>query len=137
LVEFGGTRLLPLVLLADYVNIVAERLPGLLEAMCRNERYVWMSEDKVFRMNRTGSYGIARYIHYKHWISLKLHELKNLQYIFYMISNQLFMYTESLGDVHAYVNAAMTSCNYVELTPTASKSIIYRQLFDELNSPVY
>ena len=37
LVEFGGTRFLPLVLPADYVNIVAERLPGLVETMCRNE----------------------------------------------------------------------------------------------------
>ena len=47
------------------------------------------------------------------------------------------MYTEALGDVHAYVNAALASCNYVEPTPTASKSIIYRQLFVELKSPAY
>ena len=53
LVEFGGTRLLPLVLTAEYVNNVAERLPGLLEAMCRNKQFQWRSEDKVFRMNST------------------------------------------------------------------------------------
>ena len=47
------------------------------------------------------------------------------------------MYTEALGDVHSYVNAAMASCNYDEPAPTASRSIIYRQLFDELKSPVY
>jgi len=40
LVEFGGTRILPLVLPADYVNIVAEWLPGFVEAMCRNEHFV-------------------------------------------------------------------------------------------------
>jgi hypothetical protein len=28
-----------------------------------------------------------------YWISFKLHELQNLQYIFYMIRNQLFIYT--------------------------------------------
>jgi len=39
------------------------------------------------------------------------------------------MYTEALGGVHAYVIAAMATCNYVEPTPTASKSIIFRQLF--------
>jgi hypothetical protein len=72
LVEFGGTRLVLLVLPAEYVNIVAESA-----------------------------------------------------YIFYMITNQMFMYTEALGDVHAYVNAAIASCNYVEPAPTASKSIIY------------
>jgi len=46
------------------------------------------------------------------------------------------MYTEVLDDVQAYVNAALASCNYVERAPTASKSIIYIQLFDELKSPV-
>ena len=85
-------------------------------------------------MNSTGPYRIARFTHDKHWISLKLSELRNLQYIFYMITNHLFMYTEVLGVVHAYVNAAMDS---VEQAPTASKPIIHRQLFDELKSPVY
>jgi hypothetical protein len=80
---------------------------------------------------------ISRFTHDKLWISLKLHELRYLQYILYMIPNQLFMYTEALADVHAFVNLSMASCNYVEPTPTASKSIIYRQLFDELKSPVY
>jgi len=54
-----------------------------------------------------------------------------------MVTNQLFMYTEALVDFHAYVNTTMASCNYIEPAPTASKSIIYRQLFDELKSPVY
>ena len=47
------------------------------------------------------------------------------------------MYTEALVDVHAYVNAAMASGSYIEPTPKSSESIIYRQLFDELKSPVY
>jgi hypothetical protein len=42
------------------------------------------------------------------------------------------MYIEALDGVHAYVNAPMACGNYVEPAPTASKSIIYRQLFDEL-----
>jgi len=111
LVEFGETRILPLVLPADYVYIVVERLPGLVEAMCWHERFVWRSEDKVFKMNSTGWYRISRFTHDKHWISLKLHEMRTLQCIFYMITNQLFMYTEALGDVHAYVNTTMTPCN--------------------------
>jgi len=87
---------------------------------CVGTNAVWRSEDKVFRINSTGSYRIARFTFDKHWISLKLHKLRNLQYIFHMITNQMFMYTEALGDVHAYVNAAMTSCNYAEPVPTAS-----------------
>ena len=45
------------------------------------------------------------------------------------------MYTEELGDVHAYVNTTMAFFNYIEPPSTAPKSIIYRQLFDDLKSP--
>ena len=84
LVEFGGTSLLPLVLPADYVNIVVVLLSGLVEAMCRNERFVCRCEDKFFSIHSTGSYRIARFTHVKQLISLKLHELRNFQYIFHM-----------------------------------------------------
>ena len=135
LVECGRTRLLPLVLTAENVNILAERLPGLVEAMSRNEQFHWRSEDKVYRMNSTGSYRVARLAVGKHWISFKLHEMRNLMYIFYMVTNHLLMNTAAMGDVHAYVNAGMASDNYVEPAPPASRSIIYSQLF-ELRSPV-
>jgi hypothetical protein len=91
LVEFGGSKLLPLVLTAEYVATLAERLPRLVEAMCQNEHYQCRSEEKVFRLNTTGSYRVARLTLDKNWISFKLHELRNLQYIFYMITNQLIM----------------------------------------------
>jgi hypothetical protein len=53
-----------------------------------------------------------------------------------MVRKQLLMYTEALSDVQSYVNAAMASDSYVEPTPTASKSTIYRQIFEELKTPV-
>ena len=137
LFEFGGTRILPLVLPAEYVKILAQRLPSPVDAMCRNEGFVWRSEGKDFIIHSTKAYRTARFTHYKHWISLKLPELRTLQYIHHMIMNQLFMYTNALGDVHSYVNTTITSCDYIEPAPTASKSIIYRQLFDELKSPTY
>jgi hypothetical protein len=56
LVDFGGTRTQPLVLSAEYVNIVVERLPGLVEAMCRNEHFMWSSNDKVFKIFSTKAY---------------------------------------------------------------------------------
>ena len=46
------------------------------------------------------------------------------------------MYTKALGDIQAYVNAAVASVNYVEPVLTASKSFIQSQLFEELKSPV-
>jgi len=48
----------------------------------------------------------------------------------------LLIYTEALGDVQTYVSAALASGNYVEPAPTASKYIIYSQIFEELKSPV-
>jgi hypothetical protein len=52
-----------------------------------------------------------------------------------MIRNQLLMYAEASGDVLSYVNAAMTSDNYIEPAPTAPPHVLYRQLFEELKSP--
>ena len=98
--------------------------------MCQNEHYQYKSEDKVFRKNTTGSYGFARMILDKHWISFNLHELRNLLYIFYIITNQLLTYTDALGDVQSYINVAMAYDSYVETAPTASKSILYSQLFE-------
>jgi len=79
LVELGGTRILPLVLPADYVNIGAERLPSLVEAMCRNEHFVWSSEVQEFRLNSTKVYRTTRFIHDKHCISLKLPKMQTLK----------------------------------------------------------
>ena len=81
MVDFGGIRHLPLVLAAEYVTVLAERLPGLVEALCQNEHFQWRSED-VFRVNSTGSCRVARLALDKHWISFKLPELRNLLYIF-------------------------------------------------------
>jgi len=92
---------------AEYVTILAERLPGFEEAMCQNEQFQWRSEDKVFRVNSTGYYRVARFTLDKHWISFKLHELRNLLYMFYMNTNQFLVYTEALGDVEDCVNAAL------------------------------
>ena len=137
LVEIVGTRIQPLVLSTEYFNIVVERQPVLLEAMCLNEHFVWGSKDKDFKMHRTRAYRNSRFTRNKHGISLKLPELRTLQYILHIITYQLYMYTETFADVHAYVNTTMTSCGFIEPGPNASKSIIYRQLFDELKSPVY
>ena len=63
--------------------------------------------------------------------------MRTLQYIFHMITNQLYMYAEALSEVQAYVNTKMASCNYIEPAANASKSIIYRQLFDELKSSAF
>jgi hypothetical protein len=137
LLELGGTRILPLVLPTEFVKILVERLPALVEAMCRNEQFVWCSEGADFKIHTRRAYRTARFTHDKHWISLKLPELRTLQHILHIIANQLTMFAEAMGDFHAYINTQMTSCDYVEPHIASFKSIIYRQLFDEQKSPVY
>jgi len=46
----------------------------------------------------------------------------------------MLMYTEALGDVQSYVNAAMASDYYVDPALTANWSVIYRLHFEELKS---
>lgn len=87
-------------------------------------------------MKTTGSYKFAEEFFDKHSIFFKLHELQNLMYIFNMASNMLTLYTEALNDVKIYVIAAMASDNYVESTPTSFKYVIYRQMFEDLKSPM-
>jgi hypothetical protein len=58
LVEFGGAKRLPILLTSDYVAAMAERLPALVEAICRNERHQFWSEDKAFRMKSQAVTGL-------------------------------------------------------------------------------
>jgi len=92
LVDFGGTRTQPLVLSAEYVNILVERLPVLVDT--RNEHFMFSSRDKGFKMHSTKAYRTSRFTRNKHGVSLKLPELRTLQYILQIITNQLYMYTE-------------------------------------------
>ena len=47
LVEFGGAKILPKLLTSDYVAVMAERLPGLVEAVCQNEQHQYRSDDSL------------------------------------------------------------------------------------------
>jgi len=87
-----------------------------------------------FRLNTTGSYGIARLYLGKQYIGLRLGDLQYLSRMFQVLQNQLKVCTLSLPDVLTYVTVALTLVNYVEPTPNASKNIVYSQLFDELKT---
>lgn len=81
----------------------------------------------MFRKKTTVSCKFVIVFFDKHSTTLKLHELQTLIYIFYIVRNQLTMYTEeTLNCVTIYVIAAMTSDSYVETAPTVSKYVICR-----------
>jgi len=52
----------------------------------------------------------------------------------HIVQNQLTSFTLALPDVMIYVIAALSSDTYIEPAPTASKSILYPQLFEELKT---
>ena len=122
------------ILVVRQVTKMAECLPTICESMCDNKQYGCKEGD--FRMNTTGSYRTARIYLDRQYISLKLVDLQCLSRMFYVVQNQLNAYTVSLPDVLAYLNVALTSINYVESTPSASKLISYTQLFEELKMPL-
>ena len=114
------------------VNKMAECLLRICESMCGNELYGWKEGD--FRLNTTRSYKIGGLYLDKQYINFRLIDLQYLSKMFHAVQNQLNAYTLSLPDVFSYVTVAITSTNYVEPAPNASKDIVYSQLFDELKT---
>ena len=104
--------------------------------MCRDEYYRVLNGD--FKMNTAGSYKTAIVSlgenKKKKSIFFKLHELRYLPSIFFMIQNQLIRYTEAMAVVMNYVLLAISSNTYVEPPSDANKNILYYQLFEELKT---
>jgi len=111
---------------------MAECLPRICDSMCGNEQYV--CKDGDFGLNMVGTSGVARLYLDKQYINLKLADLQDLREMFHVVQNQLNVYTLSLPDVLSYVTVALTSVNYIEPAPNASKHIMFSRLFDELKT---
>ena len=110
---------------------MAECLPRICEAMCGNAQYG--CSDGAFRLNITGNLKVARLYIQKDYITLQLQELRYL-YMISVVLNQMNSYIPALPDVMTYVISALSSSTYIEPSPTASKQILYPQLFEELKT---
>ena len=91
LAEFGGTKKLPLLLDIQQLQILAENIASLCNALSANEHF--SKKDGGLKMSTTGSYRIARVYLGKHYLPFTYGELCNLAYITHMIQNQLMFYT--------------------------------------------
>jgi len=131
--EIGAPDKTPL-LTETQVRFMSEHLTAQCDALCNDEYYI--ARDADFKMNTCGGYRVARVSVGKQYIFFKLHELRYLSYIFFMIHNQLIRYSQSLPDVLTYVTLALNSNTYVEPRLDANKDILYYQLFKELKSIV-
>ena len=76
MVEFGGSKIKPVILTEAHVATMAECLPKVCESMCDNETYG--HSDGIFRLNTFGKNRIARLNMDNHYITLKFQELRYL-----------------------------------------------------------
>jgi hypothetical protein len=130
--QLGGARLRPIVLSQQDVTTLTDRLPDICQSMYKHEQYAF--SDGLFRLATTRGYKTARITFDRHYISLKLEELRYLSNMFYVLQNQLTYYTLALPDLLNYVAKALSSTTFAEPSPDVSNLILYYQLFDELKS---
>jgi hypothetical protein len=130
LAEFGDAKKLPLLLDAQQLQTMAEKIASIYNALSANEHF--SKKDGEFKMNTTGRYRIARVYLGKQYLSFTYEDLRNLAYIMYMIQNQMTFYTAAMTDLMAYINTAHDSVAFVEPPSFANKSINYYQLFEEI-----
>jgi hypothetical protein len=132
LVEVGASSKMPVRLEEEHVRTFAEHLPRICEAMCGDEQYTCV--DGEFTLQTTGTYHVARVYDGKKYISLHLTELRYMMYMFRVVHNQQIIYFRALSDVINYARAAQQSSVYVEPATSASKSILYPKLYEELKT---
>jgi hypothetical protein len=136
LVEIGNPKTNPLILTDLHAKTLGEHLPAQLDALWRGECYNVLDGD--FKMNIVSPYktAIVSIVEKKNRksISIKLHELRYIPYIFFMVQNQLIKYTETLADVMNYVLLAISPNTFVEPPADANKNILYYQLFEEMKT---
>ena len=89
MVEFGGSKIIPVILTEQHVATMAECLPKICEAMCDDKTYG--HSDGVFRLT-SGKNRIARLHMDNHYITLKFQDLRYLLNMFYVVQNQLNSY---------------------------------------------
>jgi hypothetical protein len=137
LVEFGAGKAAPLRLTEQHFTTVTEHLPRLIEALYADDCYTSGVYDSFWITTR-GSYktacmhlGLGE--HAKTFV-LKLSGLQYLNYIMYIVANQLARYSGAVVDVMSYSLSAMASSGFIEPQPHYSKQIQYPQLYEKLKA---
>jgi len=111
-VEIVSPKSNPLILTDQHVKTLAEHLPAQCDALCTDEFYKVPEGD--LRMSTSSIYkttviSLGSKKKNKKSMYFKLHELRYLSYIFFIVQNQLNKYTEAMGDVMNYVLSSLSS----------------------------
>jgi hypothetical protein len=120
LVEFGAAKAAPVRLTEQHFTTLMEHLPRLIEALYADNYYNSGVHDSFWITTR-GSYKTAC-IHLnlgKHAkiLVLNLSEFQYLNYITYILANQLARYSGAIVDVMSYSSSAMASSEFIEPKP--------------------
>jgi hypothetical protein len=67
----------------------------------------------------------------KHHV-FKVSDLRYLNTIMYIVTNQLTRYNNAQSEVISYAMSVIASTDYIEPLPTYGKNILYPQLHEEL-----
>jgi len=136
LVEIGTPKQHPILLTDRHVYTLADHLPAQVDALWRDDFYT--VRDEGFSMHSATPYKTAILTlgvkQNKRSVSLKLQELRYLNYIFPIVQNQLAKYTEAMGDVMNYVISAINSTTYVATPLSENRNILYFQLYEEIKT---
>jgi len=83
------------------VKTLAEHLPAQCETLCRDEFFKVLDGDHKMSSSSTYKSAVISLNNRKNKksINFKLSELRHLSFIFFMIQNQLYKYTETMSDV--------------------------------------
>ena len=115
LVEIGCANSNPLILSDLHVKTLAEHLPAHCDALCHDEHFNVREGDLKMTTSATYKTAILSLGARKNKKSWKLHELRYLSYIFYIVQNQLIKYTEAIPDVMNYVISTISSAHILIL----------------------
>jgi hypothetical protein len=126
LVEFGAAKSAPLRLTEQYFTTLIEHQPGLIQALYADDYYFTGVHDSFWITTR-GSYKTAcmhlGFGKHAKTLTLKLSELQYLNYILYIVANQVARYSGTMVNVINYSLSAMASNEFLELQPHYSKQI--------------
>jgi hypothetical protein len=114
------------------VDALAETLPTLRGDMYSGGDKGCRCESGAFRLDMTRIVRTARLYVDSQFISLILQDIEYLSCMFNIVQQQLRFYIVALQDVLPFVTNTLTSVNYVEPFPDASKNIDYPHLYEEL-----
>jgi hypothetical protein len=133
LVEFGGSRIKPIILNEKQVANLAVHLPRLHQEVC-NAGGFQVKVDDGFVISTTTRNNDAKFTMGDQRIQFKAADLRFLKDMFYAVQNQLTYYTIALPDLMVYVNQAIGSTEFVNPTGNMSPYFSYPQLYEELKA---